>query len=66
LRKRAVSKDLIDKYHNETNFESLSKKDNSVLNFPISQYPEEEKDALKSANYDISYLEYDWSLNDMK
>ncbi len=58
--------DFIDKYYDETHFESLSKKENSVLNFLISQYPENERDALKSAEYNISYLEYDWSLNDTK
>lgn len=57
-------KDFIAKYYDGKRFPELSKKENAVLNFIVEQFPEKEK--LTDKTYKISYIEYDWSLNDMK
>lgn len=58
--------DFIDAYYITTAFASHSKKENAALNFLTSQFSENDREALRSVDYDISYMEYDWSLNDIK
>jgi hypothetical protein len=57
--------DFIDGYYDKNYFPSLSKKENAVLNFLIAQFPEPQREKLLTASYKISYLDYDWSLNDL-
>jgi hypothetical protein len=58
--------DFVDAYYNATASRSYSKKENAALSFLISQFPDEDRRALELTEYDISYMEYGWSLNDMK
>ncbi len=58
--------DFVDKYYSQDGFASLSKKENAALNFLIEHFPQEEKEALTGVDFEVSYLEYDWSLNELK
>lgn len=51
-------------YGKEQNFEKLNGKETAFLNF-ISQYlSPDDRDYLTQGGYRVSYLDYDWSLND--
>ncbi|MCK5125600.1 MAG: DUF547 domain-containing protein [candidate division Zixibacteria bacterium] len=56
--------DFIEQFYNKDSFPSLSQKKNAVVNFLIAQYPKADQEKLSGATYDISYNDYDWSLND--
>jgi Protein of unknown function, DUF547 len=58
--------DFVDKYYDSTHFSSLSKKQNASLHFLIGHFPEGEREKLLNTEFDVSYLEYDWSLNKVK
>jgi len=58
--------DFARKYFDDGQFSSLSRNENSVLNFIVQQYPEDQRTALYAVDFVISYSEYDWSLNEMK
>ncbi|MGH7889440.1 MAG: DUF547 domain-containing protein [Thermodesulfobacteriota bacterium] len=60
-------KDFVEKYGNTEFFKDLSPKETAVLNFAIRHLKsEEERKFLESDKFKISYLDYDWSLNEMK
>jgi hypothetical protein len=58
--------DFIDKYLMESSFPSLSRKENSSLSFIISHFPTDQMERLFATDFRIDYIEYDWSLNEMK
>jgi len=47
-------------------FEGHSKKERAVLNFLSGYLSDEDAEYLKTGDYDIDYLDYDWSLNEQK
>jgi hypothetical protein len=56
--------DFAKDYYNPEAFPGLSKKDNAVLSFVISQYPAQKQDKFITAKkFEITYTDYDWSLN---
>ena len=44
----------------------ITPNERAVLNFIQNYLPEKERAYLFQGNYDISYLDYDWSLNEQK
>jgi hypothetical protein len=58
--------DFIAQFYDESRFQNLSSKENATLHFLIAQFPDEVQQSMLDSDYDISYIEYDWSLNDMK
>jgi uncharacterized protein DUF547 len=59
--------DFIGKYESAELFKDRSPKERAVLNF-VRKYlkSEEERRFLEGNNFKISYLDYDWSLNELK
>lgn len=58
--------DFIQKYYDASIFKQLSKKENAILKFIIGNYPQAERDRLKAIEFEIDYLDYNWSLNEMR
>lgn len=59
--------DFVEKYGNRELFKSRSTKERAVLNFAREDLTsEEERKFLESDQFKISYLDYDWSLNELK
>lgn len=59
--------DFIEKYESTELFKDRSPKERSVLNFVRKHLKsEEQRKFLEGDNYKISYLDYDWSLNELK
>jgi hypothetical protein len=56
--------DFIRTYGTNNGFSRFSPAEGAVLNFIQSYLPKEERDYLVRGDYDISYLKYDWSLNE--
>lgn len=56
--------DFIDKYYDSSYFANNSKKGNAILGFFMSYYPEDEREQMKQRKWEVSYLDYDWSLNE--
>jgi len=58
--------DFIESYGNTELFDERSVKDKAILNFVLKYLKsEDEKDFLKRNNFEISYLDYDWNLNEI-
>jgi len=55
--------DFIKAYTPQKDFTGLNKKERVVANFCSRFVPDQDRDHLKSGNYKIKYLDYDWSLN---
>lgn len=56
--------DFIPIYGTDEQFTKFGEKERAVLNF-ISQYlPEDDHSYLQTVDFDISYLDYDWTLNE--
>ena len=59
--------DFIEKYESTEPFKDRSPKERAVLNFVRKHLKsEEERKFLEGNNFEISYLDYDWSLNELK
>jgi hypothetical protein len=58
--------DFVPAYYDSSDFRSLSKEKNAALNFVIDYYPQTEQAGLRSTSFDVSYGDYDWSLNERK
>ncbi len=59
--------DFIEKYESTELFKDLSPKERAVLDFVRKHLKsEEERKFLEGDNFKISYLDYDWSLNEFK
>lgn len=59
--------DFIEKYESTELFKDRSPKERAVLNFVRKHLKsEEERKFLEGNNFNISYLDYDWSLNELK
>ncbi len=57
--------DFVEKYYDPERFQDLSEENNAVLNFVITHYPTPDQERLLVDSYDISFRDYDWSLNDI-
>jgi len=57
-------KDFISHYNEDNTFSKFNDKQGAVLDFIAKHVDEETADYLKSQSYKISYLDYDWSLNE--
>lgn len=59
-------KDFLRTYGTDTQFKGHGKAERAVLNY-VSQYLEDrDRRHLETADYDVKYLDYDWSLNEQK
>ena len=59
--------DFIEQYGNTSLFSDRSPKERAVLNFVMKYLKsEEEKQFLKRDDFKVGYLDYDWSLNELK
>ena len=58
--------DFTEQYYTEGHYPSLSRKKNAALSFLIAHLPAEEAASLSKLDLKVSYLDYDWSLNDAK
>ena len=56
--------DFIKSYLPQKNIPGLSDKEASVVNYLASHLPKPDQDYLNKGDYDIEYLDYDWSLNE--
>lgn len=57
--------DFIGKYGSTESFAGRDKQEKAVLNFVMTYLQsEEQREFLKSSKFGVSYLDYDWSLND--
>jgi hypothetical protein len=56
--------DFVDKYRAKGKFKGKGDTVSSVLNFAANYLKAEEVEYLKSGDYSIEYLDYDWSLNE--
>ena len=56
--------DFVKTYGSTSDFSRFSPKERAVLNFIQKHLPENDRDYLKKGDYSISYLTYDWSLNE--
>ncbi|MGH7908355.1 MAG: DUF547 domain-containing protein [Thermodesulfobacteriota bacterium] len=58
--------DFIDEFGNTKSFNDRDTKDRAVLNFVTTQLKsQEDRTFLESNQFKISYLDYDWSLNEL-
>lgn len=58
--------DFIPRYYDNGLFSVLCKAENAAVIFVIQHHPPEQQERLFAADYQVSYLEYDWSLNELK
>jgi hypothetical protein len=58
--------DFVKKYGTADAFEGHSDADRAVLNYTAGILPEDDARFLRSAKLSISYLDYDWTLNEQK
>jgi hypothetical protein len=58
--------DFIPRYYDNGLFSVLCKAENAAVNFVIKHRPPEQQEQLFAADYQVRYLEYDWSLNELK
>lgn len=58
--------DFIPQYYDNGLFSVLCKAENAAVTFVIKHHPAEQQEQLFAADYQISFLEYDWSLNELK
>jgi hypothetical protein len=58
--------DFVKSYGTDTEFKKHSKDERAVLNFISNYLSKTDADYLSSADYDIEYLDYDWSLNEQQ
>jgi hypothetical protein len=58
--------DFVKTYGTTAKFSSFSPKERAVLNFIQAYLSKEDRDYLLTGKYSISYLKYDWSLNEQK
>jgi hypothetical protein len=56
--------DFIPKYAVEDSYGNHSKKERATLHFVAGYLEKKDADYLASGNYDVKYLDYDWSLNE--
>jgi hypothetical protein len=56
--------DFIEKYGTDTRFPGYSQKERAVLNFVSRYLDARDKDFLAHGGYSLTYLPYDWSLNE--
>lgn len=56
--------DFVKTYGSTTDFSRFGPAQRAVLNFIQKYLPENDRDYLKKGDYSISYLTYDWSLNE--
>ncbi len=56
--------DFISEYSPVSGFDGLNKKEKAVVNYVMQYISDSDKAYLKNGNYDIEYLDYDWSLNE--
>jgi hypothetical protein len=60
-------KDYIAQYFRENRYPKLSDKENAALSFIIEHNPEPIRKELEEVEFEeVTYLEYDWSLNDAR
>jgi hypothetical protein len=59
-------KDFISKHSDTDKFENQSKVNRSLLNFIVPYLSDQEREFLETHDVSISYLDYDWSLNEQK
>jgi len=57
--------DFIPQYYDSTKFKSLDKKKSAALNFVVSYFPPEAAKSIAQMDYEVEYMDYDWSLNDL-
>ena len=57
-------KDFIKKYYSKKRFTEYNKTDNSLLNFISPHISKEDINKISKKEYDIKFLNYDWSLNE--
>ncbi len=58
--------DFVKTYGATTKFSSFTHNERAVLNFIQNYLPKKEREYLFQGDYSISYLDYDWSLNEQK
>ncbi len=58
--------DFIPGYYDNGLFSVLCKAENAAVTFVIKHHPAAQQEQLFPADYQVSYLEYDWSLNELK
>jgi hypothetical protein len=58
--------DFVTTYGTTEKFSSFNPKERAVLNFIQAYLSKEDRDYLLTGNYAISYLKYDWSLNEQQ
>jgi len=56
----------LDKYYTDKRFTHLGKTERSVINFFYQYANEDLKHWMEENQFDVSYLDYDWSLNEQK
>ncbi|MBU1078034.1 MAG: DUF547 domain-containing protein [Spirochaetes bacterium] len=59
-------KDFIGKYGTSERFKEYNEEENAVLNFVSRYLNNEDIKKLEREEYDIEYLDYDWTLNEAK
>ena len=57
-------KDFMDRYGTDQAFREHGPALNAVLNFVSSYLSQSDRAYLKNTEFEVSYLEYDWSLNE--
>ncbi len=58
--------DFVKGYPPAEGFSDHNKTQKAVLNFSAKYLPQEDAEYLRTGNYKIEYLDYDWSLNEQK
>ncbi|MFQ5484404.1 MAG: DUF547 domain-containing protein, partial [Desulfobacterales bacterium] len=58
--------DFIEKYYQAGRYPALSHKKSAALSFLIAHLSAEQAASLSNLDFKVSYLDYDWSLNDLK
>ena len=58
--------DFVKTYKPAEGVEGRSDAERAVLNFSAAHLPKEDGDFLRQKKYSVSYLEYDWTLNEQK
>ena len=56
--------DFVDQYYDHRKSYELSPEKNAVLMFAIKHHPKRDQAALLVRTYEVTFLDYDWSLND--
>jgi hypothetical protein len=56
--------DFVSRYGNSRQFSGFSVGERAVLNFISSLLSEEDGEYLRSGDYELEYLDYDWTLNE--